>query len=90
MFRIWGKLIKDNKLVKDYTVCIDDYSMSRTAKVYSALDTLCYEFDLAKPVWLKSNQEDFIKHARTRFTNDNFIEQIEFDYLDFQVIEEDY
>ena len=90
MFRIWGKSIKDNHLVKDYTVCIDDYSLSRTAKVYSALDTLCYEFDLAKPVWLKSNQEDFIKHSRTRFTKDNFIEQIEFDYLDFQVIEEDY
>lgn len=90
MFRIWGKLIKNNRLLKDYTVCIEDYAMTRTAKVYKALDELCYEFDLAKPVWLKSNQEDFIRHARTRFTQDNFIEHIDFDYLDFQVIEEEY
>lgn len=90
MFRIWGKLIKDNKLIMDYTVCIEDYTMTRTMKVYAALDKLCYEFDLAKPVWLKANQDDFIRHARTRFTQDNFIEQIEFDYLDFQVIEEEY
>ncbi len=90
MFRIWGKLIKDNKLLRDHTVCIEDYNMTRTTKVYKALDELCYEFDLATPTWLQLNKEDFIKHARTRFTQDNFIEQIEFDYLDFQVIEEEY
>lgn len=90
MFRIWGKLIKENKLIKDHTVCIEDYSMTRTAKVYQALDELCYEFDLGKPIWLDINKKDFIKHARTRFTQDSFIEEIDFDYLDFQVIEEEY
>lgn len=90
MFRIWGKIMKDNRLVKDHTVCIEDYTLTRTKKVYAALDELCYTFDLAKPIWSKSNQQDFIRHARTRFTQDNFIESIDFDYLDFQVIEEDY
>lgn len=90
MFRIWGKIIKNNKILQDTVVCIDDYEMSRTKKVYKALDDICNEFNLANPVWLKKNQEDFIVHARTRFTNDNFIEAIDFDYLDFQVIEEDY
>lgn len=90
MFRIWGKMIQNNKLLKDHVVCIEDYSMTRTAKVYRALDDICDEFDLAKPIWLKSNQEDFIRLAKTRFTQDNFIEHIEFDYLEFQVIEEDY
>ncbi len=90
MFRIWGKIIKNNKTIQDTVICIDDYEMSRTKKVYKALDDICNEFNLANPVWLKKNQEDFIVHARTRFTNDNFIEAIDFDYLDFQVIEEDY
>lgn len=90
MFRVWCKLIKENKLLRDSVICIDDYSMTRTQKVYKALEDVCYEFDLAKPIWLKSNQEDFIELARTRFTKDNFMEAIEFDYLDFQVIEEDY
>lgn len=90
MFRVWGKLIKDNKLICDKTVCIEDYTMTRTNKVYKALEELCYEFDLAKPIWLKTNQQEFIRHAKTRFTKDNFVETIEFDYLDFQVIEEEY
>ena len=90
MFRIWGKLIKDNKMLRDHTVCIEDYSMSRTSKVYKALDELCLEFDLAKPIWLDINKKDFICHARTRFTKDSFIEDVDFDYLDFQVIEEEY
>lgn len=90
MFRVWGKLMKDNKIIKDYTVCIEDYTMTRTAKVYKALDEMCYEFDLEKPIWLTANKEDFIRHARTRFSGDNFIEAIDFDYLDFQVIEEEF
>lgn len=90
MFRIWGKLVKNNHLVNDTVVCIEDYSLSRTKKVYQALDEICYTFDLAKPIWLEGNKADFIKHARTRFTKDNFIEDIEFDFLDFHVIEEEY
>jgi len=82
--------MKKNRLIKDTVVEIEDYSISRTQKVYQALETMCYEFDLAKPIWLEINKNDFIRYARTRFTQDNFIEMIEFDYLDFQVIEEEY
>ena len=87
--RIWGRLVKENRLLKDHTASIDDPSMRRTQKVYAALDEICDAMDLSHPVWLISNQEDFIRHARTRFNQDNFMESIEFDYLDFYVIEED-
>lgn len=90
MFRIWGQLFKNHKVIQDHVVCIEDYTLTRTKKVYQALEEICYEFDLAKPVWLKANQDEFICHSRTRFTQDNFIEHIDFDYLDFQVIEEEY
>ncbi|MCR5701617.1 MAG: hypothetical protein K6G76_05665 [Lachnospiraceae bacterium] len=88
--RIWGKLMKDNHLIKDIVVENYDYNLSRTKKVFQALDEMCYEFDLAKPIWLETNKEDFIRRSRTRFTKDSFVEDIEFDYLDFHVIEEDY
>lgn len=90
MFRVWGKIIKKNHLVRDMVVEIENYDISRTQKVYQALETMCYEFDLPKPIWLDINKNDFIHYARTRFTKDCFIEEIDFDYLDFQVIEEDY
>lgn len=90
MFRIWGKLIKDNHLLRDTVVIIEDNHISRTKKVYKALEQMCYEFDLAKPIWLDVNKEDFIRTAKTRFTKDSFVEAVDFDYLEFQVIEEDY
>ena len=89
MFRMWGKIIKDNHLVKDTTICISDYSLSRTQMVFQSLDDICYEFDLSKPIWLDSCVADFRKHSRARFTKDSFIEQIDFDYLEIQMIEED-
>ncbi|MBR0410807.1 MAG: hypothetical protein IJI25_07370 [Eubacterium sp.] len=88
--RIWCKLFRKNHLLKDTVVEDYDMSKSRTAKVFDSLETACYEMDLEKPLWLDKNKREFIRHARTRFTQDNFIEQIDFDYLDFQVIEEDY
>ena len=56
--------------------------------VFQSLDDICYEFDLSKPIWLDSNIHDFQLHAKTRFGQDQFIEHIEFDYLEIQVIEE--
>ena len=88
MFRIWGKLFKDNHLLKDFTVC-NDSSDTRTTKVFQALDELCNEFDLGKPIWLDSNIREFQRHAKTRFYQDSFMEEIPFDYLEFHVIEED-
>ena len=53
-------------------------------------ELMCYEFDLPKPIWLESNKKDFILHDRTRFRQESFIEGVDFDYMDFQVIEDDY
>lgn len=89
MFRIWAKEWKDNHLIKDITVCNDDSEMSRTAKVFAAIDEVCHKFDLSKPIWLDCNIDEFKRHDKTRFSKDNFIDGIEFDYLEIHVIEED-
>ena len=88
MFRVWGKLFKDNRMLKDLTVC-DDSQDTRTHKVLHALDEMCYAFDLSKPIWLDSNVREFQRHAKTRFRQDSFVDEVDFDFLDFQVIEED-
>jgi hypothetical protein len=89
MFRLWGKIFKNNRMLNDITIENDDLSLNRTKKIYDAIDTICYEFDLSKPIWLDSNIDDFKRHDKTRFLQDNFIDQIDFDYLEIQVIEED-
>lgn len=86
--KIWGKIWKNNHLLKDVTIerSEDD---TRTHKIFHALDDICYEFDLGKPIWLDSNISEFQRLGRTRFRQDSFIEEILFDFLEIQVIEED-
>ena len=87
MFRLWGKLFIDNRMVKDRTVC-DDSSDTRTHKIFRGLEDICYAWDLGKPIWLDSTIQDFQRHKKTRFYQDNFIETIDFDFLEIQIIEE--
>lgn len=88
MFRMCGKIWKDNHLLRDIVI-ENNKEDTRTHKVFEALDEICYAFDLGKPIWLDSYVADFRKHSRARFTKDSFIEQIDFDYLEIQMIEED-
>lgn len=88
MFRLWVKEWKNNRLIGD-TVVENDERDTRTHKVLQGLEEGCRRLDLAVPIWLDSAVRDFQRHARCRFTQDAFIEEIDFDYLDIQVIEED-
>ena len=88
MFRLWGKIWKDNHMIKDTVIC-DDSEDTRTHKIFHALQEICYDFDLANPIWLDKTINDFKRHSKTRFYQDNFIETVDFDYLEIQVIEED-
>lgn len=88
MFRLWGKIFKDNHLLDDTVICDDNPDISRTAKVFHAVTNICIHFDLAEPIWLPTNIKEFQKRDKTRFTQDNFIESVDFDYLEIHVIEE--
>ena len=88
MFRLWAKEFQNNHMLIDTVIC-DDSDDTRTHKVFRALEEVCYQFDLGKPIWLDANIQDFKRHDKTRFTQDNFIDSIDFDYLEIQVIEED-
>jgi hypothetical protein len=88
MFRLWAKIFKDNRLLRD-TVIADNSIDTRTHKIFNAIDKVCYEFDLGKPLWLDATVTDFKKHSKARFYQDNFVEEIEFQYLELHVIEED-
>ena len=77
--RIWGKIFRENHLIRDTVVELDGPER-RTVKVFEALRLICTEFDLALPVWLDTNIKEFQKSAKTRFRQDSFIEAIPFDY----------
>ena len=88
MFRMWVKEVANNRHLKSTVIC-DNSEETRTHKIFHALEEACHEFDLAVPIWLNKNTQEFKQHSKARFTQDSFVETIPFDYLEIQVIEED-
>lgn len=88
MFRLWGKEWKDSRMVRDMVV-EDDREDTRTHKIFRALEEICTEFDLSKPIWLDATVTEFKRHSKARFYKDSFFDEIDFDYLEIQVLEED-
>lgn len=88
MFRLWGKMFSNNHMIQD-TVIENSDNDTRTHKIQGALREICYAFDLGVPIWLDKNVSEFQKISKTRFYADSFVESIDFDYLEIQVIEED-
>lgn len=89
MFCLWAKIWKSGRMVKDITISNGDRELNRTRKIFSALEDICTEFDLSRPIWLDYNIAEFKKRDKVRFGRDNFIDDIDFDYLEIQVIGED-
>ena len=87
--RIWAKTFENNHMLCDIVIVNDDPSMTRTKKVFAALEEVCMAFDLSVPIWLDANIADFKRNAKTRFRQDSFVDHIDFDFLEFHVIEED-
>lgn len=85
--RLWGKLMKNNKIIKDNAVPLiveDDYQ----AALKEAMIELCDSFDIAKPYWLNKNLNEYNRLGKTSFNKDNFIEEIEFDKLVIEELED--
>lgn len=88
MFRLWAKAFKDNKMQWDVEIK-DSTEDTRTHKVMNAIEKICTEKDLSVPVWFEKNIQEFKRSSKVKFRKDNFIDEVSFDYLECQIIEED-
>ena len=86
--RIWFKTWKDNHMLQDLVI-EDESEDARTHKIFGALEQACNRLDLSNPMWLEVTVRDFKRSAKARFYQDSFIDDIDFDYLEIQVLEED-
>ena len=87
MFRLWAKEFKDNRMLRDMVVG-EESEDTRTHKIFHALDEICSAFDLSKPIGPDSTVDEFKRHAKARVYQDNFVDAVDFDYLEIQVLEE--
>lgn len=87
MLKMWAKLIKDNKLIGQAVVPIDEaLSAEQTLKV--CLEEICRELDLANPIVQSKHIRDMEQYRLTRFLPESFIEDVPFDRMDLNIFED--
>lgn len=88
MIKIWGKLIKDNKIIKD-EVAVFNVEGSYQENLKICITELCDKFDVSKPYWLPHNMDEFNKRGKTIFNEDNFVEELDFDKFEIEELDID-
>jgi len=78
MLKIWGKVIKNTKIIKD-DVVTSDIEGSYQDNLKECIRELCYRFDIQTPYWLPSNVEEYNNRRKVGFNQHNFMEEIDFD-----------
>ena len=79
MIKIWAKVMKKGKIVKQYVLEKNenmDYSL-----FYDYLREICENLDIQTPVVIKTHLFNYAKYNTVRFIKDDFIERPDFDRL---------
>ena len=79
MFKIWAKVIKDEKIIKQLSYEREDkFSYSQ---FFNYLADICEGLDVATPVLLKTHVFNYAKFSTVRFIPRDFAESVDFDKL---------
>ena len=46
---------------------------------------ICGELDIPVPIWLKKNSKEFGAYRRTFFSNEQFLEEVNFDRFELRI-----
>lgn len=88
MFKVWGKVIKNNKIIESIDIT-DTSPGSQKDKFKKAIEKICYKLDLSTPLWLIQHDNEFRTFKRATFSSDDFVEDMEFDKLEVDLISTD-
>lgn len=79
MFRIWAKVMKGEKIVKQLTYERDD--KFTYSQFFTYLSDICEGLDIATPILLKTHIFNYAKFSTVRFLPRDFAETPDFDKL---------
>lgn len=79
MFRIWAKVLRGEKIIKQLTYERDDKFVY--SDFFSYLSDICDGLDIATPILLKTHTFNYAKYRTVRFLPRDFAEQPDFDKL---------
>ena len=79
MIRIWAKVMKKDKILKQYV--LERFETIDYSKFFDYLKEICENLDIATPVLIKTHLFNYAKYNNVRFTQADFVETIDFDKL---------
>ncbi|MGI6169359.1 MAG: hypothetical protein ACOYI4_06580 [Christensenellales bacterium] len=86
MFKLWGLLKSDEKILQNSVVESEAGGMQA---FHDCLSELCRLFDIEKPVVLRKHEMEFENFGRTVFRPSDFIESVNFSRLEVENITDD-
>ena len=79
MFKIWARIEKEHKIIKQTTYeCEDKFAWG---DFFYYLADVCEALDIATPILLKTQIFSYAKFNRVRFLPRDFAEPVNFDYF---------
>ncbi len=87
MYRLWGKIIKKDHIIESLDVSTEK-DASIDIKRKECFEKICYKLDLSIPMWLEKHTKEFNKFKRATFFADDFIDDVDFDKLEIDLIDD--
>lgn len=87
MIKIWAKLIKNNKMKKDY-VFLDEEHDFEYNDLWEYLVAICEHFDLSTPILLDQHLAQLVEYRMMKFLPDDFIDTFPFDIMEIHNLSE--
>lgn len=79
MFRIWAKVIKDGKIIKQ---CVYEKTDSLDySEFYGYVRDICETLDIPTPVVIKTHLFNYAKYNVLKFKSEDFMEKVDFERL---------
>ena len=79
MIRIWAKVMKKDKILKQYV--FERYEEMDYSEFFNYVSEICQNLDVPTPVIIKTHLFNYAKYNVVRFKKDDFVESIDFDKL---------
>ncbi|MBE5808828.1 MAG: hypothetical protein E7317_10890 [Clostridiales bacterium] len=83
MTKLWVRIIKKHRISKQDTV------PCAFGEEEEVLREVCRDMDIPAPLWLGKQQREFAEFRRTAFLHENFMEDVWFDRLEIEFIDEE-
>ena len=88
MMKIWAKVLTDHRIMNE---TVREFPSARPSDMEGwsvLLHELCQDLDLCRPVILKKHVNDLKQFSRVVFKPADFIESVDFDEFEIEVIPE--